>query len=202
MIDLDLRRSFSRIATMQVFVLGLLIAPPLACPAGAASNPTWRILRDGTSRAVAWQKHPGNPRFSVYDAETPGDPSDDAVLDQETGLVWERSPDPTQRTWDAAVAYCYSRSTGNRMGWRLPTLEELLTLADRTQANPALAAGHPFLGVPTAGCEYWSGTTRADAPEAAWLFLCNVQNVPPIANNKAGTDPVWCVRGGQGHDGF
>ena len=56
-----------------------------------------------------------------------------AVLDRETGLVWERSAgdkngngdlEDDRRTWAAALSYCATLGVGNRGGWRLPTVQE------------------------------------------------------------------------------
>ena len=67
-----------------------------------------------------------------------------AVLDKETGLVWQRDTDNTPKTWFEAWVYCYQLTLGARKGWRLPTIEELSTLVDPSQSNPALPLGHPF----------------------------------------------------------
>ena len=74
----------------------------------------------------------------------------EAVLDKETGLVWEKSPDTTTRTRVDALYYAYSKNVGGRGGWRLPKAEELRTLIDPTQRNPALPSGHPFTNVQSA----------------------------------------------------
>src|SRR5512140_126433 len=43
-----------------------------------------------------------------------------AVLDRETGLVWERSPSAARvPVWADAVNDCYARIIGGRKGWRL-----------------------------------------------------------------------------------
>ena len=55
-----------------------------------------------------------------------------AVLDKETGLVWEKSPDTNTRDGDAAWAYCVEKTVGSRKGWRLPTVEELASLVNPT----------------------------------------------------------------------
>jgi hypothetical protein len=77
----------------------------------------------------------------------------DAVLDRETGLVWERSPSqaliaielPTNQFGGAtAFERCIGLNVGNHMGWRVPTMQELMSLIDKTQRGPALPTGHPF----------------------------------------------------------
>jgi hypothetical protein len=56
-----------------------------------------------------------------------------AYLDRETQLVWHRYPKRTVASWDEARKYCLNESTGYgiylRMGWRLPSVHELSTLA-------------------------------------------------------------------------
>jgi hypothetical protein len=76
-----------------------------------------------------------------------------AVLDNETGLVWEKEPTSSPRffSWYEAFAFgpsfsgCRHRSTGNRVGWRLPSVEELSSLIDPTRPNPGLRR-QPFSG--------------------------------------------------------
>ena len=118
-----------------------------------------------------------------------------AVLDKETGLVWEKSPDTTRSNWSEAISYAYIKNVGGRKGWRLPTVEELASLVDTTQSDPSLPSGHPFTNVPSA---YWSSTTDVHGSSLAWAV--------GFYDGYVGTDgkstnySVWCVRGGHGHD--
>ncbi len=119
-----------------------------------------------------------------------------AVLDKETRLVWDGSPDTTTRTWTSAINHCYIREVGDRKGWHLPTVEQLASLVDSTQSNPSLPSGHPFSNVQSS----WSATTVADDTTDAWLVFFYNGNVNNV--NKVGGHYVWCVRGGQGSDAY
>jgi hypothetical protein len=121
-----------------------------------------------------------------------------AMLDKETGLVWERFPDTTKRDWVAACAHCYRKEVGGRKGWRLPTVEELASLVDTTSTSPALPTGYPFPNVQSS--YYWSSSTHASSTGNAWLVYFNSGFVN---DGDKGTDLyVWCVRGDHGHDAY
>ena len=122
-----------------------------------------------------------------------------AVLDRETGLVWEQAPDGTnQYAWLDAQFHCNTLGLGVRRGWRLPTLQDLASLIDPTVLfpGPALPAGHPFSNVQSSF--YWSATTYAGSAGAAWR--ASLGNGDVGTYDKSNTLPVWCVRGGQGVD--
>ncbi|OQZ04975.1 MAG: hypothetical protein B6D34_00035 [Candidatus Brocadia sp. UTAMX1] len=121
------------------------------------------------------------------------------VLDKETGLVWEKSPDTSTIAWPYAVAYAYNKNVGGRGGWRLPTVEELRTLIEPTQSNPALPSGHPFIDVQSD--LYWSSTTDVNLSSYANGVHFGDGNVSSL--DKTGTNfYVWCVRGGHGYDAY
>ncbi len=85
-----------------------------------------------TAHAQTWAIQINNPnRFRILTQF-----GSQAVLDNETGLVWERSPSTTQYPWTGSLTghiWCNTRSIGNRLGWRLPTIQELASLADPTR---------------------------------------------------------------------
>ena|SRR5436190_20165204 len=123
--------------------------------------------------------------------------NNEAVLDRETGLVWERSPGQT----DALFNACVQRNVGGRGGWRAPDVQELRSLVDSSQSNPSLPAGHPFLGVRFEGGFipdfYWTSTQVRNADR---LFVVGFSS--GFTSNVSPDFPVgiriWCVRGGQG----
>jgi hypothetical protein len=114
-----------------------------------------------------------------------------AVLDKETGLVWEKAPTGTG-PWLQALGQCIVKNVGGRKGWRLPSIQELASLVDATQVSPALPLGHPFTVL---SAVYWSATTIAEDPTLAWVV--NVGNGDVFPHGKSTVSyPVWCVRGG------
>jgi hypothetical protein len=118
-----------------------------------------------------------------------------AVLDNETGLVWEQSPSTTTFDWHNAVVHCYRREVGGRKGWWFPTIEELASLVDPlVSPGPTLPAGYPFTNVQSNG--YWSATTSASSSGDAWAVGFHLGGVDDGV--KSGTIFVWCVRGGKG----
>ena len=137
-----------------------------------------------------------NKRFVVLN-----DFGGNAVLDRETGLVWETTPGATNRAWGVALGACYGARTGGRGGWRLPKMEELTSLIDPSETFPPLPQGHPFDLSNITG-DVWSATT---VPIAGGT-TANTQDVIGTGF-LGGADMVtamlesWCVRGGQGIDG-
>ncbi len=117
-----------------------------------------------------------------------------AVLDRVTGLVWERTPSSFTHVWEDALFFCHAAvSTGNRVGWRLPSVEELASLVELTPTRgwPAV-----FQGIDHTQGEFWTSSTVEGFPAQAYA-------VNPIQNNGGGVNEdrvskhgFWCVRGG------
>lgn len=135
------------------------------------------------------------PRFTVL-----SNFNNQAVLDRETGLVWQQSPSPQGTyTWANAVIACIDPlpSAGGRGGWRLPTIYELMTLVDPTTFT--LPAGHPFkldaFTSPSRPQNVWSTSLVPGNPNAAFALQTGGGLFQPSLSS---TLNVWCVRGGQG----
>jgi len=140
----------------------------------------------GMSEIPAWaQVLPTTQRFVLVMGGA-------AVLDKETGLVWEQSPQTTTHQWSGARFECTSRTVTGRSGWRLPSVNELASLIDTTNTDPALPTDHPFSNVWSS--RYWSATTSADIPTLAWN--ANFGNGEVASYLKSSFLFVWCVRGG------
>ena len=154
-----------------------------------SDSPIWNIS------GANWNPYTPNPRFAVYSPSTfPGD----LVWDKETGLVWERSPYTQKRSWDASIVYSFGKVAGGRMGWRLPAMEELLSLSDPTQTGLKLPVGHPFQNIQS-DYFYWSSTLGMTSPPTfAWGYDFGDGSSSNVL--KTGAAYAWLVRGGYGHD--
>ena len=120
-----------------------------------------------------------------------------AVLDKETGLVWEQSPDTTTRNWTAALTHCYNREVADRMGWRLSTVEELASLVDPSQQGLALPIGYDSYFSNVLGEWYWSSTPSDTVSGHAWRVNMHDGTVSRTGG-KLHTYFVWPVRGRAG----
>ena len=123
-----------------------------------------------------------------------------AVLDKETGLVWERSPDSTPSNWFNARFACTNKTVGNRKGWRLPSFPELVSLVDPANSTPSLPTGNPFEGVQSA--LYWSAASFPESPSLAWGVHFGNGGVNVIGKTVTITIHAWCVRGGMNAEAY
>ena len=89
-----------------------------------------------------------------------------------------------------------------RIGWRLPTVEELSSLIDTRHSDPALPTGHPFLSVQfgIGVWAYWTSTNSENPSGAAWFV--NLGSGGAGLATKGGNPEVLGfvlpVRGGRG----
>lgn len=131
-----------------------------------------------------------------------------AVLDKETGLVWEQAPSLGTNSWQNADLECRDNQIAGRLGWRLPSVEELASLVDTSATNPALAPGNPFSGVSLD--HYWTSTyawtINSTGTPAHFAYTVTMGNGVVSADQTdiigPGTaiDRIWCVRGGRGNE--
>ena len=195
-----MRRDFMPVCALALFllVLGSVSAgAQTTAPGPYLATPAW-------DQQIACTTPTTCPRFIVL-----SNWNSEAVLDRETGLVWERAPNrPPASTWSLALSQCVFRSTGGRFGWRLPSIQELLSLTTPDASDrPALPPGHPFtISATVQG--YWSATSAGFPPTAgqlssAWGIDFNATTFSPfLAFLKSSNDlATWCVRGGGGLDG-
>ncbi len=130
------------------------------------------------------------------------DNGDGTVTDNLTALIWLKNANCYgPPNWATALSNANTLangscglSDGSTAGqWRLPNVNELHSLIDLTQSNPALPAGHPFTGVRSSF--YWTSTPVADSTSYAWFVF--LYNGVVGDDDETMTYYVWPVRGGQ-----
>lgn len=169
---------------MKRIVSGFVLTVLCVCWSGLAA-----------AKPPMWDTKKPKGRFAVL-APFNGE----AVLDRETGLLWTKSPGfgspcGLSASWSSALFCCMNAVVGGRLGWRLPSLQELVTLLDATASPADLPAGHPFTGVPG---EYWTATSITANP-ANGVFA-PVPYSLAFQAPKTDAHEYWCVRGPGGYD--
>lgn len=110
-------------------------------------------------------------------------------VDDETGLMWTGDYWYSEVTpvsdWKAALDYCENGTFGGFTDWRLPNINELRTMYDRTW--PSIPSDFPGLS----SYAFWSSTTRPDAPGAAYYVTIGGSVGSQI---KGLSGAVRCVR--------
>lgn len=126
----------------------------------------------------------------------------EAVLDRETGLVWQRTPQHVAATTvhAGALTDCATARTGGRAGWRVPTIYELGSLFDPANFNalPPISPGHPFMGFPASGNVVFWSTANVSGPNlpghiAAGFFSGELTLAFILSDATPAS--LWCVRG-------
>ncbi len=123
------------------------------------------------------------PRFILMDGG-------ETFLDLETRLIWEVNPTGVMN-WESAVDHCVYLDTGGHSDWRLPDIEELLSLVDYSQSGPAVPPDFP--GNIDNYWPYWAVTTLASNSGLAWYVY--FPNGDSRFEYKDRNRFAWCVRG-------
>ncbi len=111
----------------------------------------------------------------------------DTVLDNGTGLTWERAPSAVKYDLAEANGYCQTLGLDGE-SWRLPTLKELETIVDETTYNPAIDSA-VFLGMSSA-TYFWSSS----GSEAATAWFVNFSAGATANVDATSSYYVRCVR--------
>ena len=112
------------------------------------------------------------------------------VTDTKTGLTWQRCS--AGQSWDgrtcagSATTYTHEQALAyakKQTGWRLPTVKELSSLADKGHSNPAIdTTAFPA----TASDGYWTSSPLVGYPDLAWGVLFDVGSVGYYGRYDAG----------------
>jgi hypothetical protein len=106
------------------------------------------------------------------------------IQDTHTSLVWQSVP--VAMSCLEAMEYAKTLELGG-VDWRLPTIEELITLIDYSKHSPA----SQFPGMPPEW--FWSSTAHAECPDDKWGVNFDYGVVTDNGNANIYTGHVLCV---------
>ena len=143
-----------------------------------------------TQLGVAWP----DPRFL--------DNGDGTITDMLTGLMWDSSTDVlgTSLNWEDALDYAKNSNVGGYTDWRLPNINELVSLIDYSQSDIAAWLISKGFNVPLG--EYMSSTTSPFInTNIVTVMITQFNSSFNVINgygwSKSTSRTFICVRGGE-----
>ena len=131
-------------------------------------------------------------------AATPSAAAQQCTTDNVTGLVWETKADANAQaatyTYDQLAAYVSAVNAASRCGksdWRLPTVNELVTLVDFSLATGSAADATGFPN--QAANRYWTADTVAGTTANAWFVDFGNQGLVSFDNKNSTTYTTYRV---------
>jgi hypothetical protein len=114
------------------------------------------------------------------------------VSDSYSGLMWQDNMEAETKTlnWEKAIDYCENMTLGGYSDWRLPNINELLTIVDYTSKETYMNKHFMYFKTNY----YWSSTVYNGTYPWFVYFDSGSSN---YYNNKTVSYYVRCVRGGQ-----
>jgi hypothetical protein len=126
------------------------------------------------------------------------DNGDGTVTDKVTGLMWQQGWGQAATgmgfNWTQAISYCQGLTLANH-DWRVPTMIELVSIIDYnvpTASDGSVPLINATLFPSTPAADFWTYTTQAATPTAAWVV--HFQSGSVIAVDKTLYPYVRCVR--------
>ena len=117
--------------------------------------------------------------------------SGNVVTNNHSQLQWQDDNVGSTKTWREAIDYCETLTLDGLSGWRLPNINELKSITNKSTHSPAAVSAFTNIGTN----QYWSSTTYAAGKAKAWIvnFADGKESGGPKSYHKY----VICVRGGQ-----
>jgi len=105
--------------------------------------------------------------------------------------MWQKDTAPGTYTWQQALTYCENLTLTGYKDWRLPNINELVTLVDYSRHSPAI---HPVF-IDTMTYLYWSSTTNS-----SWYYRAEVVDFNDGYAGGGMKSGSWYVRAVRGYD--
>jgi len=89
----------------------------------------------------------------------------DIVKDNDTGLIWQDNSNIVKLNWNDGKDYCKNLNLGGYTNWRLPNIDELMSISDKTRYKPAIKK----IFKNNRNDWYWTSTAFSGDLSSAWI---------------------------------
>lgn len=89
------------------------------------------------------------------------------IIDNFTGLTWQKTLTVDTLTWEQALVYADTLTSAGISDWRLPNIKELQSINDETRIKPSLNTQYFNI---SSTKKYWSSTTLPNQITKAWYL--------------------------------
>lgn len=104
-------------------------------------------------------------------------------------LMWQDAQRGiTKASWSEAKRYCENLNYAGYSNWKLPSLEQMLSIIDRSRREPAINPAFKY----TNSKQYWYHTSTKDAKGSSNLW--SVHFVSGVVRNDSGVPSIRSVR--------
>ena len=113
------------------------------------------------------------------------------VIDNNSKLWWQDDKVVDAKNWQEAIDYCEASTLGGYSDWRLPNINELLSIVDYSASGAKLdkVFKNRVYG------SYWSSTSHSASSKVAWGI--NFKYGTNSYYSKSKDNAIRCVRGGE-----
>jgi hypothetical protein len=129
---------------------------------------------------------------SILNAGLTRDNQTGIVTDASREIQWQDNNISAEMGWQDAINGCESSMLGGYNDWRLPNINELRTIIDRSRDEPTVYSSFVYTGHGTLFSSYWSSTTNSNNVNSAWVI--GVWRGEVVSFEKSAKLFVRCVR--------
>ena len=113
------------------------------------------------------------------------------VIDNNTGLEWQQVISEKTFSWENAIKHCKGLNYGGHKDWRLPSPQELLTIANSNRHDPPLDSTYFKISL-----DLWTSKPHSQDAQIAFSFGASYGYVWWY-KNKSTALQAMCVRGNE-----
>ncbi len=161
---------------------------PLLATGQILSYPIIQVENNTTENNVTQNKDDGYYKKSFLREYSLDNDTNETIIDNITGLIWQKEDDSKLRKWSDASEYCDGISLNENGDFRLPTIHELVSITDKARFNPAI---NPIFINTKNSSNYWSSSLDNSDTLNAWFVFFYAGHA--LSGSKDSLNYIRCV---------